>query len=132
MPERSSLTVPFHLLIRFALTILLVYLLNTYFDQYFTLTGGLRAYITVAALITLMNILVRPILHILTAPVHFIFGILATIGVNALFLWITMSIAEKFDPSAVQLIISGGFWGWLVIAIILGVANWLMKHLVRT
>jgi uncharacterized membrane protein YvlD (DUF360 family) len=131
MAEKSSLSAPLHLLVRFLLTILLLYILSTYFDQYFLLTGGLPAYITVAALVTLMNVLVRPVIHVLAMPFHLIFGLFITIAANWLFLWLTIQIAERFDPHTVRLAIEGGIAGWLLVAIILGVANWLMKHLVR-
>ncbi len=120
---------PLQLIIRFAVTIILVWALSTYIDQYFVLQGGLKAYITVSALITLMNIIVRPILHVLTAPFHLVFGILATITVNWFFLWLTMKIAEKFDPHALQLLITGGIAGWLLIAMILGLCNWILKEI---
>lgn len=120
---------PLQLIIRFALTTILVWAMSTYLDQYFVLSTGLSAYITVSALLTLMNIIVRPILHILTAPFHLVFGILATITVNWFFLWLTMKIAEQFDPHAVQLLITGGIAGWLLIAVILGVGNWVFKEI---
>ena len=47
-------------LLRLTLTLLLVRVLATYLDQYFFVTGGWKAYVIIAALITLMNLIVRP------------------------------------------------------------------------
>lgn len=124
-------TLATRIIVRFILTFGLVYLLSIKVDQYFSLTGGLKGYLIVASLLTLMNLIARPFLHIIFAPVHFLFGIVGTIAANCAFLWLTMNIAARFDPTLVTLSIRGGLIGFLLIALILGVANWLMKVLVR-
>ena len=113
---------------RFVLTLGLVYILSTRLDQYFSLNGGIQSYIIVASLITLLNLFARPILHLIFAPFHFLFGFIATIVLNLVFLYFTMKIAVHFDPSIVIFQIKGGTAGFVFIAIIVGIANWLMKE----
>ncbi|HVW66545.1 MAG TPA: phage holin family protein [Candidatus Peribacteraceae bacterium] len=129
MPDEStsSLQWPIRILIYYALTIAIVWWLAVNLSQYVFIDGGMRAYVTIAALLTLMNLLVRPVLHVLFAPFHFIFGAIATIALNWLFLYLTMRIAENFDRSIVVFDINGGIGGWLIVAIILGLANWLLR-----
>jgi len=127
----SSGSLPLRITIKAVLNIFLVWLLATYLDQYFQLTGGWRAIIIVAALITLLNLIVRPILAIITIPLRLFATILAVIIVNGLFVWFTQMMVEKMDPAIVQLDIFGGLWGWIVVAVILGFANWLEKELLK-
>ncbi len=56
------------LILRFALTILLIWAMATFLDEYFFVVGGWRAYMIIAALITLMNIVVTPILTVILLP----------------------------------------------------------------
>jgi uncharacterized membrane protein YvlD (DUF360 family) len=131
MSEESSSSIgwPVRILVYFLATIGLVWFLATNLTQYILLEGGIRGYITVGALLTLMNLLVRPLIRIFFAPFHFIFGVIATIGMNWLFLYLTMRIAEHFDPTVVVFDIEGGFVGYLFIAVILGIANWIFRLL---
>lgn len=131
MAEESSSSYrwPVRILIYFLVTAGLVWLLSAKLSQYVFIDGGIRAYVTIGALLTLMNLLVRPVLRILFAPFHFIFGIIAVIALNWLFLYLTMRIAEHFDRSIVVFDINGGIGGWLIVAIVLGVANWLFHIL---
>lgn len=130
MAETSS-SLPLKIAIRAALTIALVWAMATYVDQYFLLTGGWRAYVIVGALITLLNILVRPLLALVTIPLRLFAGILAVIVVNGLFIWLTQYLVLKMDPTVVRLEIFGGIWGWIVVAATIGFANWVMKEMLK-
>ncbi|MDD4628072.1 MAG: phage holin family protein [Candidatus Peribacteraceae bacterium] len=127
----SSGSLPLRITIKAVLNIFLVWLMATYLDQYFQLTGGWRAIIIIAALITLLNLIVRPVLAIITIPLRLFATILAVIIVNGLFVWFTQMMVEKMDPAIVQLEIFGGLWGWIVVAVILGFANWLEKEMLK-
>ena len=108
----------------------MVWLLNIFFVQYFEVIGGMPALIIIGALLTLMNVIARPIIHILTAPLAFFAGILAFILSNAAFLWLTLEIANRFDPNVVSVYLHG--WvGYVAAPIVLGIGNWIMKELVR-
>ncbi len=115
------------LLLRFLLTIVLVWAMATYMDQYFFVTGGWIAYVIIAALITLMNLIVRPILELVTLPLKLLATIVAIIIVNGVFVWLTILIISYMEPTLVTAEIQGGIGGWIVVAIILGLAKWLMK-----
>lgn len=130
MAEPSS-SLPLKITLRAALTIALVWAMATYLDQYFALTGGWRAIVIVGALLTLLNLLVRPILALVTMPLRLFAGILAVIVVNGLFVWLTQFLVLKMDPAVVRLEIFGGVWGWIVVACAIGFANWVMKEMLK-
>lgn len=117
--------------IRAILTIALVWAMATYLDQYFDLTGGWRSIIIVGALLTLLNLLVRPVLSLLTLPLKLFATILAVIVVNGVFVWLVQMLVAKMDPAVVRLEIFGGVWGWVVVAATIGFANWVMKEILR-
>lgn len=131
MAESGRLSAPAKLVLLWVLTIGLVYILSNFLDRIFFLQGGLAAYIIIGSLITLMNILVRPILNIVFFPFKLIFGLIGLIAANGLFLWLTEKIAERMDPSIVILTVDQGIGGWLLLALILGLANWVMKEVLR-
>ena len=105
--------------------------MQTFMDQYFFLSGGWTGIVVVSALLTLMNLIVRQILNAITLPLRFLATILAIILVNGVFLWLTYAITFRMDPDIVTLEILGGFGGWLVVALTLGIANWAMKMIVK-
>ncbi len=109
--------------------ILVVYLLNTFLPAYVTIVGGLPAYIILGLLLMILNMTVRPILKLITFPLHFIFSILATIIVNILFLWIVYQVSLLLDPNILVFALTGGVVGWLVVSTVLGIANWFLKWL---
>lgn len=115
------------LFIRFVLTIALVWAMATYLDEYFFVTGGWTAYVIIGALITLMNIVIGPLLNLMLFPLKLFATILAIILANAIFLWLTVWVVGRMEPSLVTLQIDGGIGGWAIVAIALGLAKWLMK-----
>ncbi|OGJ55507.1 hypothetical protein A3D88_04600 [Candidatus Peribacteria bacterium RIFCSPHIGHO2_02_FULL_52_16] len=121
------MSLPIRILIRFILNVLLVWAMAMYLDDYFFLSGGLPAYVVVGALLTVMNIVVRPILNLITLPLKLLATILAIILVNGIFIWLTYQIVLLIDPNLVTLEIIGGLGGWIVVTLVIGVANWLMK-----
>lgn len=133
MSDQSSFSssAPVKLVIRFLLTIALVWLLSTFLDQYFYVSGGLSAFVVIASLLTLMNVIIRPLLHLIALPFKLFATIIAWIIVNGGFLWLTEQIAERMDPTIVRLDIEGGVAGWLLVALILGVANWVFKEILK-
>jgi len=129
--ESHGLSAPMRLIVRLLLTILLVYVLSTFLERIFFVDGGLAAYIVIGSLITLMNVIVRPLLHVILLPFKLFMGIIVLIATNALFLMLTERIAVELDPEIVAMNIDGGFGGWLLVAIIFGVANWTFKEVLR-
>lgn len=127
----SSGSLPLKITIKAILNVALVWAMATYLDQYFALTGGWRAIVIVGALLTLLNLLVRPILAVLTLPLKLFATILAVIVVNGIFVWLVHMLVLKMDPAIVGLEIFGGVWGWIVVATAIGFANWIMKEIIR-
>jgi len=126
--ETSSLGLPLRILFSAILTILLVWAMNALIPQYFSISGGWAAFVIVGCLVTLLNLIARPILHILTFPLKLFATLLALILSNAAFVWLVVRITSQMDPSLVQLRIADGFVSWMVVAAILGIANLFFKH----
>ena len=115
------------ILLRFLLTVLLVWAMTVYLPEYFVITGGLKAFVIIGALITLMNMIVTPILELLVLPLRLLASLLAIIIVNGAFVWLTVWIVGAMEPTLVTLEIQGGIAGWIVVAIALGLGKWLMR-----
>lgn len=118
-------------ILRLAVTTIIVWALATYIDRYFFVTGGWFAYAVIAVLITIMNIVVEPVLRLIFSPLKLLANILAIILVNAVFLWLTVKIIEGIGSSAVTLQIDGGIGGWIVAAVALGIAKWIIRSIIR-
>lgn len=108
---------------------MLAYCLNTYLPEYITIVGGAGAYVIFGSLLTLMNFLVRPLMNLVSFPLKLIATLLTIVVINHLFLWIVYEIALKMDPTIITVTITGGLTAWFVLGTTLGVANWLMKHI---
>jgi|GEM_PF-358441 len=125
------MSLPIRVLLHAVLNILLVWALAHWLDQYFFLVGGAAAYVLVGCVLTLLNLLVRPILDLLLLPLRLLASLLAFILANALFLWLTLALVHRMDGDVVTLTIDGGIGGWLVVAIALGIGNWVIRHLLH-
>ena len=133
MSDRSMYTsYPMRLLLRVILTVALVWSLNVFLGDYIIVTGGIRGYIVVGALLTLLNIFIRPILNILSIPLKLFATLLGIVLCNGVFLLIVTIIADTFNPDIVTMKVQGGIGGWVVLAMVLGFANWVMKMVLRT
>ncbi len=122
---------PLRIALKIVLNVLLVYAMNRWLPQYFSVFGGWPAFVVVGALLTLMNLVLRPVLTILTLPLKAFVTLLTVIIVNGVFLWVTYQITLRMDPSLILLVISGGLTGWLIVSLLIGLANWLMKLLLK-
>ncbi len=122
---------PTRLALRALLTMALVWVMAKYLPQYLSISGGLAAIIVTGALLTLLNLFVRPLLNIITFPLKLFATIIAIILANTVFLWITMLIVAELDPTLIQFEIRGGIMGWVVISLLLGLMNWMLKELLH-
>lgn len=129
MADRS-LSIPLKLIVRYLLTIALVWALARLLPQYLVVEGSWAALPTVAALVTLLNMFARPILNLVTLPLKLFMNIVAVILANAAFLWILTKIAERFDPATAIVLVEGGVGGWLVVAVAFGIGNWIIHHII--
>jgi len=120
------MSLPLRILLRLILTIVLIWAIQKYLYEYFLVTGGLPAWIVIASLLTLMNLLVRPLLNIIALPLHFLAAILAFILVNGIFMGITVWITGHMEPDLLTMDIRG-FQGWVIVPVVLGFGNWVMK-----
>lgn len=132
MTSESKTSLPAVMMLHVIGNFFLTWFLVTYFEPFFVLTGGWPGIIVVGSVLTLLNIFVRPILKLATAPLKLFATILAIILVNGVFTQLTVSIVERMDEEIVQLSIEGGLWGWIVVAVILGVGNWVIKTIARS
>lgn len=122
---------PTRLALRALLTMALIWLMATYLPQYLGITGGIAAVIVTGALLTLLNLFVRPLLNIVTFPLKLFATIIAIILANAAFLWIVMWVTERMDPTLIQFQVRGGLVGWFVISLMLGTMNWVLKEVLH-
>ncbi len=129
MADRST-SLATKIAIKAIINILLVWILTRFLPDYFWVTGGIVGYVIIGSLLTLLNLFLRPLLAIITFPFRLLFTLLTTIAVNAFFLWVIYEITLQMDPNVVTLTIAGGVMGWLIVSLILGIANWVMKHVV--
>lgn len=129
MASENSSHLPLKLILKFISNIALVWALSTYLSEYFVLSGGIPAFIIVGALISLLNIFVRPLLAIIMLPLRFFASIIAIMIVNGLIVYVVHIITLQMNPAVVTLSIDGGPWGWILIAICFGITNWLLKKI---
>lgn len=131
MSDRSSNHTALTISLKFALNVALVFALAVYLPQYFGVTGGYVAYVIIGALISLLNIFFRPFLSVLLLPLKFVATIIAVIVVNGVYVYVVQLISQYMDSTLVTLQIYGGPWGWIVISLCFGLANWVMKEMFK-
>jgi putative membrane protein len=131
MSDSSNASAPIRLIVRLLLTIALVWALPVILPGFITIEGGLAAIALIGVTLTLLNIIVRPIINILTFPLKLFMTVLAIILANAAFLWFLMKLVGMMDQQTVRFVIEGGVWGWIVVSLVLGLANWIIKEILK-
>lgn len=119
---------PLRLAVKAVLNVATVWGMNEYLPSYFTVFGGLPAYVIIGCLLTLLNMFMRPIMAVITFPLHLLFTLFTTILVNAVFLGIVYLVVVRMDPNVVVMAVTDGITGWIVVSSVLGFVNWAMKH----
>ena len=131
MADRTF-SAPIVLLLQYALTVLLLWVLSRVLvPQYLVIEGSVMALPTIAALLMLLNMFARPVLKLLALPLKLFMTIVAIVLVNAAFLWILERIAERFEPETALFMVQGGLGGWIVVALLLGLGNWILHHILK-
>jgi len=128
---KFELSMPFRIALKAVLNVLLVYAMNRFIPQYFSVFGGWPAFVVVGSLLTLLNLILRPILKLLTLPLKAFATLLTIISVNGFFLWVVYQITLRMDPNLILMVIGGGLGGWIVVSMIIGLANWVMKIVLK-
>lgn len=123
-----KISLPLRLVLNAVLNSVLAYCLDRFFPQYITIFGGVGAYVILGSLLTLMNFFLRPLLNLVTFPLHLLFTLFTTIVVNVFFLFVAYQIALTMDPNVIAVTMTGGITGWIIIGLSIGIANWVMKH----
>lgn len=84
---------------------------------------GLGATLIAAAVLGIVNAVIRPLLVLLTLPINLLSLGLFTFVINALMLLLTSAVVPGF--------IVRGFWTALLGAIVLSVISFVISHLIR-
>ena len=90
--------------------------------------GILTTALTVGLLLTLVNMIIRPIVKFFSMPLYFLsFGLFSFV-VNALMLWIASALSTQLHGGIGGLYIDGGFgtffWAALVLSAVQTVISW--------
>ena len=115
-------------IIKIIVNIAVVWFLTNYFSQYFTLTGGLQGVVIAGLLLGVLNILVRPVLEILTLPIKLFATLIAVIIVHGVLIQVAVWLLQQPFNSTIVLTINGGLVGWVFTMCIIGVSNWVAKE----
>lgn len=87
--------------------------------------GGIATYVIVAAIVSILNFVLKPILKVLAFPLVFITGGLFLIVINALILYVAQHLLTTMDFSGLSMTVDSPLT-YLFAAAIFGVANWII------
>lgn len=96
----------------------------------FLFTGGWVGPLIVGVILTFLNLILKPILKLLSFPLVFLTGGLFLIVLNAFILYLAQYILAVMDIEGVALQIDG-LLTYLLAAVIFGVANWLIHWFLK-
>ena len=89
----------------------------------FVVVGGIPGYLMAGVVLGALNILIRPVLKLVTLPLILLTFGLFTIIINTLMLWLTASITDSIFIS--------GLWPLLVATLIISVVQILLDGLAK-
>lgn len=119
------------ILFRTIINVGMVFFFQSTFPTYFVLQGGVKALVLVGLILTFLNWIVVPILHILALPIKLFAWIVAFFLVNMASLWLTVWFVTALEVEGMSLAIQGGIIGWLILSLFLGIGNWLVRAVLK-
>lgn len=93
-------------------------------------SGGLKFFVIGGFIIGLLNVLVKPLMKLLSFPLLVMSVGLFSIVINTIIFWLTMKIVNGIHISEVSVIISSA-WTYVFAAFFFGVVNWFIHLLIR-
>ncbi len=108
---------------------LALFLVSQVLDD-FVFTGGWVAPLIVALILSVLNLILKPILKLLSFPLVFLTGGLFLIILNAFILYLAQYLLTVMDIEGVALQVDG-LLTYLIAAVIFGVANWLIHWFLK-
>lgn len=92
----------------------------------FNVTGGWFGYLLVGAIIGLLNILLKPVLKILTLPLVFLTAGFFLIVINIVILWMAELVISTLDLQGLSLTIEG-LWPYIPAVLVFSLVNYLFQ-----
>jgi putative membrane protein len=86
-----------------------------------TAIGTVISVVVVALVFNLVNLIIKPIVGLLSLPLYILTLGLFTLVVNAFMLWITTWLTDALFSNRWGLDIQGGFWWYVLAALIISV-----------
>ena len=120
---------PLRFVLRLIYTILLLWVMTLYLPQYVRVEGGSAAYLVIGTVLTVLNMIVRPLLNAISFPLKLFATLLALILVNTVFLWIAESTLALLATPNVTLVVADGLMSYIMAALLIGFGNWLIKEI---
>lgn len=96
----------------------------------FQVEGGILTFLIIAAIVSVLNFVIKPILKLLTFPLVFITGGLFLIVINALILYLAQYLLTTMDFEGMSMTVDKPLT-YLLAAAIFGVANWLIHWFLK-
>ena len=109
----------------------IVWFLDAYFPDFFILRGGIQTIALAGLTLTFLNWIIVPVLHVLSLPIKMFAWMVAFLIVNAAALWIAIWFIDMLNISGVSISIGGGIVGWLIVSVLLGMGNWVVKAVLK-
>lgn len=114
-------------LVRILVTALALWLTSLVFPTHLEILGGdspatrILAVLIVALVYSLVSLIIKPVVTLISLPLYILTLGLFTLVVNALMLWITTWLTGRDLFGEWGLEVHGGFWWYLLIALIIAV-----------
>ncbi len=121
---------------RILVTAVALWLTSLIFPNHFEILGGdspgtrILAVLIVAVVYSLVSMIIKPVIKLVSLPLYILTLGLFTLVVNALMLWITTWLTgqDLFGEWGVE--VQGGFWWYVLIALIIAVLQTIIGALV--
>ncbi len=92
--------------------------------------GGFLTYLIIGVILSLLNLVIKPILKVISFPLVFLTGGLFLIVINAVILYLCNYLIGVIDVTGVSMSVDSNLT-YLWAAAILGLANWLISWFLK-
>lgn len=117
------------LILKFLVNSFALYLVTVFLKNTLLVEGGVRAFLVAGFVLGFLNFFIKPILKLLSLPFLFFSMGVFMVVINGVVLFLMKYILDFLEIGGITVAVQGGFLNYFLVALVLGVINWILTVL---
>jgi len=118
-------------LVRVTINSLALYGVIYLFPDKLEIYGGILAYVLAGIVIGLLNMVIKPVIKLLSFPFIMVSMGLFMFVINGFIFYLALILLNSFTGDSIAMIVNGGFLTYMMVSFIFGLLNWVIGIILK-